>query len=134
MKVYVKSDKDFWYFGKYERDNFGDLISEECPGWIISKRRYHCDANEDFSLSGVAALLKQKYPDICKPYVMHFGSETQDMDFDLGTILLTLEGMCENDEACEVADGFYYVGPYKAWKMDSEAQQNLNEFLEAENE
>lgn len=141
MKVYVKSDKDYWYFGKYERDNFGDLISEECPGWIISKRISHCEAEEEFSLKGVANLLQRTYPDKCTNYVIEFGEAEQDLgaeaqeeEFDLYTILGALEGMCYNNEACEVADGFYYVGSYQDWLKDTEAQQNLNEFLEAENE
>ena len=144
MKVYVKSSHTFsngWYFGKDEYELCGSLISELYKGRIISKRIAHCDAGEEFSLQGVADLLQRTYPDKCTNYVIEFGEAEQDLgaeaqeeEFDLYTILGALEGMCYNNEACEVADGFYYVGSYQDWLKDTEAQQNLNEFLEAENE
>lgn len=134
MKLYVKAFRDGWYFGKEEAELFGDLITDLCSGWVISKRAYHCDNGEEFSLSGVADLLQSNYPDRCVPYTLHFGSETQDMDFDMFSILGALEGMCHNNKACEVADGFYYVGSYQDWKNDIEAQNNLNELLAAESE
>lgn len=122
-----------FYFGKSERDAFGYYISETCPGWIISKRISHCEAGEEFSLQGVADLLASKYPEYCSgTYTVKFGNESEEEEFSLYTILGALEGMCYNNEAVEIADGFYYVGSYQDWKNDIEAQNSLNEFLENE--
>ena len=41
------------------------------------------------------------------------------------TILGALEGMCHDNQACEVADGFYYVGSYADWRNDNEAKAQL---------
>ena len=121
------------YFGKSERDAFGDLITKCCKGWIISKRIYHCDAGEEFSLQGVADLLAERYPDYCSgTYVVKFGNDEQIEEFSLFTILGALEGMCNNNEAVEVADGFYYVGSYSDWENDIEAQNNLDDILSNE--
>ena len=133
MKRYIRAARFDFYFGKSERDLFGKLISETCPGWIISKRIYHNDAGEKFSLQGVADLLSRKYPEQCSgTYTMTFGNESQTEDFGLYAILGALEGMCYNDEAVEVADGFYYVGSYANWENDTKAQQNLDDLLAAE--
>lgn len=121
------------YFGKSEREAFGYFITECCKGWIISKRVYHCDAGVEFSLQGVADLLAERYPDYCSgTYVVKFGNEEQVEDFDMFTILGALEGMCYNNEAVEVADGFYYVGSYTDWQNDDEAQDELEEILSNE--
>jgi len=122
-----------FYFGKSERDAFGYYISEACSGWIISKRISHCEAGEEFSLQGVADLLASKYPDYCSgTYTVKFSNESEEEEFSLYTILGALEGMCYNNEAVEVADGFYYVGSYQDWKNDIEAQEELNELLSNE--
>lgn len=136
MKIYVKSSHTFsngWYFGKDEYELCGSLISELCKGWIISKRIAHCDAGEEFSLQGVADLLQRAHPEFQGgKYTLKFGNGEQEEDFSLYTILGALEGMCHNNEACEVADGFYYVGSYADWKNDVNAQNRLEELLEAE--
>lgn len=120
-----------FYFGKSERDLFGQFIKECFDGWVISKRMAHSD--EEFGLQGVADLLAAKYPRYCGgTYSVQFGSETEEADFDLYTILGALEGMCYNDEAVEVADGFYYVGTYQDWQNDAEAQEFLDELLAEE--
>lgn len=142
MKIYIKSSHTFsngWYFGKDEYELYGSLISELCKGWIISKRIAHCDAGEEFSLQGVADLLQRTYPDKCTNYVIEFGEAEQDLgaeaqeeEFGLWAVLGALEGMCHNNEACEVADGFYYVGSYAEYQNDIAAQDRLAELLEAE--
>ena len=121
-----------FYFGKSERDAFGYFITETCSGWIISKRIAHCEAGEEFSLQGVADLLTSKYPNYCSgTYTVKFGSESEEHEFSLYTILGALEGMCYNNEAVEVADGFYYVGSYQDWKNDIGAQNRLEDLLDA---
>jgi len=115
---------DHWYFGKDERDLFGRFIADLCDGWVISKRVSHCDAGEEFSLASVAELLKQECPEC---------DEGQE-EFDLYTVLGALEGMCHNNEAVEVADGFYYVGSYQDWHTDVDAQNRLDELIEADYE
>lgn len=130
MKRYIRSARFDFYFGKSERDLFGKLITDNCKGWIISKRIYHSKEGAEFSLQGVADLLAQKYPEQCGgSYTMTFGDESQTEDFDLYTILGALEGMCYNDEAVEVADGFYYVGSYADWENDKGAQEELDGIL-----
>lgn len=122
MKRYIKSARN-WYFGKDERELIGDLISDMFPGWIISKRV--ADENQKYSLTGVAKVLKETYPERCTNYSLNFGSEPESMEFDLYTVLNALEGMCQNDEAVEVADGFYYVGSYQDWQLDGDAHDEL---------
>lgn len=122
MKRYIKSARN-WYFGKDERELIGDLISDMFPGWIISKRVV--DENQKYSLTGVAKVLKETYPERCTNYSLNFGSEPESMEFDLYTVLSALEGMCQNDEAVEVADGFYYVGSYQDWQLDGDAHDEL---------
>ena len=119
-----------FYFGETERDLFGNLIASACPGWIISKRVHHSEAGEEFSLQGVADLLADMYPQQCGgTYVVEFGNESEECDFNLYTVLGALEGMCHNGEAVEVADGYYYVGSYLDWENDKEAQYELEDFL-----
>lgn len=115
------------YFGKSERDLFGSLISEACPGWIISKKVADCDARKDYSLVEVANMLSALYPEQCSgSYTVTFGTESETAEFNLFTILGALEGMCYNNEAVEVADGYYYVGSYADWHNDKEAQAELD--------
>lgn len=122
MKRYIKSATD-WYFGKDERELIGDLISDMFSGWIISKRV--ADEGKKYSLDGIAKVLQETYPERCHGYELKFGAESQEMDFNLYTILGALEGMCHHNEAVEVADGFYYVGSYKDWQLDSDAHDEL---------
>jgi len=122
-----------FYFGKSERDLFGNLISEACPGWIISKKVVDCDAGKDFSLAGVADTLAKMYPEQCSgSYTVTFGTESETAEFNLFTILGALEGMCYNGEAYEVADGYYYVGSYADWHSDKEAQAELDDLRNSE--
>ena len=124
MYRYIKSSLD-WYFGKDERNLLGSYISDLCSGWLISKRI--ADENEDYSLKGVFNLLQSTYPDICNgTYTMHIGNSSEEEDISMFTVLGALEGMCNNNEACEVADGFYYVGSYRDWMNDTEAQDKLD--------
>lgn len=106
-----------FYFGKSERDLFGSLISEACPGWIISKRVVDCDARKDYSLVGVANMLSDR---------------TRNSKIDLFTVLRALEGMCYNSEAVEVADGYYYIGSYADWHNDKEAHAELDDLRNSE--
>ena len=115
---------DGWYFGKDEAELCGDAIRALCDGWIISKRATHCDAEEDFSLVGVANLIQKTYPDLFNSTYTVRGEEE---DFGWWTILGALEGMCHNNKACEVADGFYYVGNHGDWTRDKEAHARLEE-------
>jgi len=132
MKRYVRAARFDFYFGKSERDLFGKLISEAFPGWIISKRIV--DTEEEFSLASVADKLKEMYPQQCgDTYTITLGNESQTEEFDEYAILGALEGMCHNGEACEVADGFYYVGSYADWHNDKDAQNELNDILSGEN-
>lgn len=123
MKRYIRAFRGDDYFGKSERDVCGDLITKLCHGWLISKRM--SDDSKPFSLRGVAKFLQEEYPDRCTTYELKWGSETQEEEFDLYTVLGALEGMCYNNEAVEVADGFYYVGSYADWKKDADAQARL---------
>ena len=125
MKRYVKAsifEDD--YFGKEERDLCGDLITKMFKGWVISKRK--SDLTKTYGLDHVSKLLKQHFPDRCKPYISTWRTTAEEKDFNLYTILRALEGMCSEDEAVEVADGFYYVGSYSDWEKDTKAQSELN--------
>lgn len=133
MKRYIRAARFDFYFGKSERDLFGKLISETCPRWIISKRIHHSEEGAECSLRAVADLLAQKYPDQCGgTYTMTFGNESQTEEFGIYTVLGALEGMCYNDEAVEVADGFYYVGSYAEWQNDTGSQEELEGILSGE--
>jgi hypothetical protein len=124
VKASKLSDARQWYFGKDEKELCGDAIQELCTGWIISKRI--ADEEKPFSLASVAELLKSTYPDrFSDTYTLHFGQESEEQDFDMYTILGALEGMCHDNQACEVADGFYYVGSYADWRNDNEAKAQL---------
>ena len=115
------------YFGKEERELCGDLITKMFKGWVISKRKM--DKTKIYGLDLIAKVLQQNFPDRCKPYTISWGSETEEEDFDLFTVLKALEGMCNEDEAVEVADGFYYVGSYSNWKNDTQAHEDLISYL-----
>lgn len=113
--TYIKSDENSherYYFGKEARNDIGQNLSEMYPGWIISKRIV--DEKEPFSLQSIA-----------EDYVAK-GKEAKET-VDLYYILEALEGMCHNNEAVEVRDGFYYIGSYNDWKNDKEAHKNLAE-------
>lgn len=125
MKRYIKSsifEDD--YFGKDERELCGDLITKMFKGWVISKRK--SDLTKSYGLDFISKLLKQSFPDRCKPYISNFRSTAEEKDFNLYTVLKALEGMCSENEAVEVADGFYYVGSYSDWENDVNAQNKLN--------
>lgn len=125
MKRYVKAsifEDD--YFGKEERDLCGDLITKMFKGWVISKRK--SDLTKIYGLDRIAEILKQQFPDRCKPYISNWRSTAEEKDFNLHTVLKALEGMCSEDEAVEVADGFYYVGSYSDWEKDTKAQGELS--------
>lgn len=123
MKRYIRASHD-WYFGEDEREICGDLIAKHFNGWIISKRKI--DLDKIYSLKSVADILQRNYPDICKSYTENFGSESREHEFNMFTVLGALEGMCHENEAVEVADGFYYVGSYSNWKSDDDAHQELS--------
>lgn len=113
---YIKSEDETspkrFYFGKEARDDIGSNLSDMYKGWIISKRLV--DENKPYSLKSVAA-----------DYIDQ-GKEAKDI-VDLYYILEALEGMCHNNEAVEVSDGFYYVGSFNDWKNDKEAREKLAE-------
>lgn len=133
MKRYIRAARSDIYFGKSERDLFGELISKTCSRWIISKRVYHLDEGAEISLQAVADLLAKEYPDQCGgTYIITFGNDSQTEEFDLYAVLAALEGMCYNDEAVEVADGFYYVGSYADWQKDAGSQEELEGILSEE--
>ena len=105
------------YYGAAARDDIGQYISEMYRGEIISKRMK--DDSKSYGLKRVA----EDYLASGKPFSPDNFDEGETLD--LWYILEALEGMCYNDEAVEVADGFYYIGSYDDWRTDMLAQEQL---------
>ena len=120
MKLYVKSTFNLAdCFGNSERQDIGEDIILLFSGKIISKRMR--DNNTPYGLKAVADAISNKF---CSIY------EHIECNVDIYYVLRALEGMCYHNEACEVADGFYYVGSYEQWNTDNEAHQELEELIQ----
>ena len=86
MKRMIKTSIDHYYFGKEEFEEWGDIVSRELSGQVISK----------------------SVADEGKPGSLAYEAEKLGMD-DLFTLLRCLEGMCYNGTATEISDYQYKV-------------------------
>ncbi len=92
MKRYIKADSDYPkgyfddYYGQTAYEEYGDLVSKECAGMIISKR-----ASEGEEPGGLI-----------------YEAERLGID-DFFDLLACLEGMCYNHKAIEISDYQYKV-------------------------
>jgi hypothetical protein len=118
LKKYLRADKWKDYFGQTERNDIGPDITKLCKGWIISDSGR--DVGRPFSTGNVAKLIVE---DFNSKYA-HIKCEV-----DMHMVLRALAGMCFNDEACEVADGLYYVGSIADWRADEAAHEELERLL-----
>lgn len=83
------------YFGAASRDKYGAKIDEAYHGKIITKR---LDKAGD------------KYPSIGLRVIM------EELGIPPSTTVKALEGMCYNNEACEINDSEYFVGSYDEYR------------------
>ena len=83
------------YFGAASRNKYGAKIDEAYHGKIITKR---IDKAGD------------RYPAIGLRVVQ------EELGLPTSTTVKALEGMCYNDEACEINDSEYFVGSYDEYR------------------
>lgn len=85
MKRLIIAKHGDLYFGKQAYEKYGDMISEELSGMVISKR---------ISDDGKPGSLK---------------TEAENLGIDMWDLLEALEGMCYNGKAQEISDYQYKV-------------------------
>lgn len=77
-----------FYFGKEQADKYGKMVQDKLKGKVISKRQ----------------------ADDGEPGSLRYESEELNIDdFDMWTLLETLEGMCYQGMATEIDDSHYKV-------------------------
>jgi len=82
------------YFGASSRNKYGAQIDEAYHGQIITKR--FDKANDRYPAIGLRAV-------------------QEDIGLPPSTTVKALEGMCFNNEACEISDSEYFVGSYEEY-------------------
>jgi len=86
------------YFGAASRNKYGAKIDEAYHGKVITKR---LDKARD------------RYPSIGLRVVQ------EELGISPSTTVKALEGMCYNNEACEINDSEYFVGSYEEYRGSS---------------
>lgn len=89
------------YFGYIDQKKYGNTIIDNFKGWIISKRQ---DESNFIDYESQVAGLE---------------SVSEKLDIPIYSVLGALEGMCHENEACEISDSSYYVGSYSEYKRHS---------------
>ena len=79
------------YFGEASRNKYGTKIDEAYHGKIITKQ---------------LAKIRDRYPSIGLKVVQ------DEIGLPPSTTISALEGMCYNNEACEINDSEYFIGSY----------------------
>lgn len=85
MKRYIKSNRDDYYYGKSEYEQYGDNVSKMLKGQTVSKR-----------------VDKAKEPG-------GLIYEADELGMDMWDLLACLEGMCHNGKATEIDDSTYMI-------------------------
>ena len=85
------------YFGAASRNKYGAKIDEKYHGQIITKR---------------IAKANDRYPSIGLKVV------EEELGIPPSVTVKALEGMCFNNEACEINDSEYYVGPCSEYRKN----------------
>lgn len=83
------------YFGAASRNKYGAKIDKAYHGKVITKR---------------LARATDQYPAIGLRVVQ------EELGIPPSTTVKALEGMCYNNEACEINDSEYFVGSYKEYR------------------
>ena len=86
------------YFGAASRNKYGAKIDEAYHGKTITKRLNK--ANDQYPSIGLRVI-------------------QEELGIPPSTTVKALEGMCHNNEACEISDSEYFVGSYEEYRGGS---------------